>query len=154
MMSHVAEVKLHVTDLDALAEASRELGLELVIGQTTHRWFGRFLNDWNDTERAAVHQGRDPRTFGHCEHAITQPGNPEGYEIGLCRRLDGKPGFNLVYDAFAEGGGLHAKAGQDLTLLKKQYAATVAQRHLRQRGYRTSLTRTPQGHLQVVATRG
>ena len=150
-MSHVAEVTLQVTDLDALDAACKRIGLELVRGQKNYKWYGRWLNDWSDSERAAALKGRDPNTFGHCEHAVRIPGDPNAYEIGLCPRLDGKPGFDLVYDQYGHGGAaLHKVGGKDLSELKDQYAASVTQRHLSRQGYRTRLQRTPGGHLQVV----
>lgn len=136
-MSHVAEVTLQVTDLDALSMACDTLGMELVRGQTTYRWFGRWLNDWSDSERAASLRGRDPKTFGHCEHAIRIKGNSSAYEIGVCPRLDGKPGYDLVYDAYGAGGGaLHRVAGQDLRGLKDHYAAALSKRKMTKMGYR------------------
>jgi len=40
-MSHIVEVNLLVQDLNALHRACHRLGLELVRGQQTYRWYGR-----------------------------------------------------------------------------------------------------------------
>ena len=128
-MSHVLTVQgIIIRDLDALAEACRTLGLELVRVQTTHRWYGRYLGDYVDAD-ATGQLRRDPATFGHCDHAIRSVGQPSAYEIGLCRRTDGQ-GYDLVYDRFMGGHGLEAKAGKGLARVKQEYAAAVATRIL------------------------
>jgi hypothetical protein len=153
-VSHVAEVKLKVTDLDVLADACEKLGLELVRGQTTYQWYGRWLNDWS-SDRAAAFQGRDPETFGKCDHAIRVQGTAPGsqYEIGLCARLDGKPGYDLVYDAFGSGQELERRAGVGLVGLQDRYAAAVAMVELRRKGYRVSEQRTAEGAIKLVAVK-
>lgn len=150
-MSHVADVELTITDLDALDKACEDLGLELVRGQTTHKWFGKFLNDWNDTSRAAISKGRNAEDFGKCEHAIKiKNGNANNYEIGLVKNADGT--FSAIYDAWAGGGGLHAVAGNDLCKLKDEYGARVTMRTLARKGYNCARRVNEQGKVQVVAT--
>ena len=154
-MSHVAEVAVTITDLDALEEACAQLGLELIRGQTTFEWYGKFMNDYNDPQRAAAVRGYDPAKFGQCEHAIRRKGcAPGDYEIGLVRRNDGKPGYAVLFDSYGTGRLLERAAGADLTGLRDHYTAAVSRRLLARKGYRTHLQRTPQGELQVVATRG
>ncbi len=148
-MSHVAAVKAYVTDLDACAAACEENGLELVRGQKTYRWFGRWVNDYRGGV-AAVDNGHDPKTFGHCEHAIrVKNGQGHEYEIGLVRRLDGGPGWELVYDNWCGGNGLEAKAGTGLVDLKRSISTQVATRHLQRQGYRVVKTVDARGRIHV-----
>lgn len=157
-MSHVADVELQITDLEALDAACQRLGLDLRRGQRTHAWWGRFLNDWSDASRAAVHKGRDPKTFGKCDHAIgvkgATPRNGGGgnWEIGLVKRADGK-GYDAVYDAYAGGGGLEKVAGKDLRQLKQEYGAEVAMRKLKAQRYNVRREINALGQVVVTATR-
>lgn len=153
-MSHVAEVDLKITDLDALAKACEEVGMELVRGQTTWRWYGRFLNDWSDEQRAAALRGFKPEQFGHSEHAIRLKDRVVGdYEIGLVPRRDGKAGWEMLYDVYGPGHRLEQKAGVALVELRNQYAASVARAQLVKQGYRVTTARNTEGHLQVVAVK-
>ena len=94
-MSHVANVKLEVHDLDALREAVGKIdGLTWCEGQTTYQWYGKWLNDWHG-DQAAADSGFDPATFGQCEHAIKADGAT--YEIGVVPNPTGK-GYRLIYD--------------------------------------------------------
>ena len=72
-MSHVATIDIEVTDLGTLAAAAKRLGMELVQGQKTYRWFA----------------GRQ----GDCEHAVRIPGDNKAYEIGVVKRTDGRLGY-------------------------------------------------------------
>jgi hypothetical protein len=136
-MSHVADVSIRITDLDALNAACERLCLVLRKDQKTHAWFGKFLNDWSNQSRAAIFHGYDPKTFGHCEHAIRAAEHDHGdYEIGLVKPLDGSPGWDAVYDTYGRGARLEYLAGTGLTKLKQEYAAEVATRQLRRQGYR------------------
>ena len=132
-MSHIAAVECEVRDLDVLRAAGERLGFEFMEGQRTHRWFGRFLNDWR-SDRAAVAKGYDPATFGTCDHALRQKANPSGYEVGVTAQDDGT--YRLVYDSFGSGYGIEALAGPDLMRLRNEVAAEQALRFARQRGYR------------------
>lgn len=142
-MSHVAEVSLEVRDLDALRVAVERCGGELMLGQRTHAWWGTWLNDWQDQSRAAALKGRDPKTFGQCDHAIRLNGKPGvmgdtgPWEVGVCAKPGG--GFALVYDAFGRAGAQLAQAfGTDLSKLSEEYGAEVAMRMLARQGYRVT----------------
>jgi len=157
-MSHVAEVGLTITDLDALEAAASRIGLELRRGQRTHAWWGSFLNDWSDNTRAAALKGRDPKTFGHCDHAIgvagATPRNGSGgnWEIGLVARKDGQ-GFDAIYDSYGNAGGLTAKAGADLRTLKEEYGIEVAMRRLKHKRFNVKREVNAAGRPVLVATR-
>lgn len=134
-MSHVAAVDCIVTDLDVLKVAGERLGLEFREGQQTHRWFGKFLNDWRST-RAAVNKGYASANFGKCDHALRVKGDTHGYEIGVTAR-EGEDGtFDLVYDSYGSGGQqLERLAGMDLVNLRNEVAIESVTRAL-PRGFR------------------
>ena len=143
-MSHIADVRMQIKDLDALRSAVEELGGTLVLGQQTHRWFGKFLNDWN-SDRAAVNR-RDSSTFGTCAHAIAFAGID--YEIGVVKDGDG---YELIYDTF--GGHLENKLGVGLPLLKQGYGVEVTKRQLSRQGYRVTTICNANGSVSVKAVR-
>jgi hypothetical protein len=145
-MSHVADVDIKVRDLDALDTAVQALGGELVREQKTHKWYGRFLNDWS-SDRAAVNR-RDPKTFGKCDHAIKFPG--VDYEIGLCKEEDGS--FTAVYDNYGSGRMLEERCGGiGLPKLKDEYAAAVTTRVLARKGFRCTRTIDAKGRIAIKA---
>lgn len=148
-MSHVAEVNMRIMDLDALSVACEELGLVFKAEQKTHKWYGRWMNDYNAPE-AAVSKGRDPKTFGRCEHAIEVKGKPDAYGIGVVPASDGV-GYDLVYDNWQGGHGLEAVAGSGLCTLKQSYAAQVSMRQLARQGFSVSRQCNERGEMQVVA---
>lgn len=145
-MSHVADVEIKVRDLDALESAVKRLGGELKRGQKTHRWYGRFMNDWRD-ERAAVNR-RDPKTFGKCDHAIVFP--TAGYDIGLVQNEDGT--YDAVYDNWGPGQELERICGAGLPKLKDEYAAAVTTRVMARKGFRVTRTQDAKtGAIKLVA---
>lgn len=144
-MSHMVDAgkDLIINDLDCLAAAAKECGLELVRGQKTHRWFGRWVGDY------PLPAGFTKEDLGHCEHAIRIP-NKTGYEIGVTKRRDGKAGFTLLYDFWQGGYGLEAKAGKALSKLLPQYTAAVTKKQLGRQGYRVqSVQQRADGTLEL-----
>lgn len=134
-MSHVADVEMCVTDLDACEAACARLGFKLVRGQTSYNWFGEWLNDWT-SERAAGLRGRKPEDFGKCEHAIVIEGaDDHAYQIGLVPRLDGQPGWDAIYDAWGSGHELERLGGVGLSTLSEEIGAEVALRQLMSAGF-------------------
>lgn len=122
-MSHITDVKLKIKDLDALAEAAEALGLELVRGQKTHAWYGRFMNDSEEGRRVVAERGL--RNLGKCDHALRLKARYSGdYEIGVVAEADG--GYSLLYDSWGPGQRLERAAGPQLTALRREYAASVA----------------------------
>lgn len=144
-MSHVADVQMEVKDLDALKSVVADMGGTFVEGQRTHKWYGRFMNDWEDTRAAA--NRRDPKTFGKCEHAIKVPG--VDYEIGVVKT--GDETFDLVYDSWGSGRGLEAKFGTGLVGLKQGYSVEVTRRELSRKGYRVTTERQQDGSVRIRA---
>lgn len=153
-MSHVASVDLFVTDLDALESACVALGLELIRGATTYQWFGTWMADYGDATRAAALKGHDPQKFGQCEHKIRVKGAPGTvYEVGLVRRLDGKAGYDLLYDNWCRGCGLEEVAGKDLVRLKDEYGYATTAKVLTKKGYKVARASDAKGRLQCVGTK-
>ncbi|MDO8795373.1 MAG: hypothetical protein Q7J25_12210 [Vicinamibacterales bacterium] len=138
-----------MTDLEAVLT---KFGLELHRGQTTWRWYGRFMNDWHDKDRAAALNGWKPEQFGKGAHAIGLAGG-KGYEIGLIPRRDGKPGYELLYDAYGPGQQLEKAAGVGLKNLKSELAAQVTTRELARAGYRLARSVDTSGAITITATK-
>ena len=157
-MSHMAAIDLEITDLDALGAACGHLGLELVRGQTTWKWWGSWANDYHAQE-AAYNFGVKPEEYGKCaEHVIRMVGDSEAYEIGVVRRRDGKPGYILLYDFFAQSNkieklikGVNEKGEFDRAgRLKQYYAACKSQQQLKAKGYDCRIIEKENHHVQCV----
>jgi hypothetical protein len=134
-VSHVASVDIEVKDLDALDEAAKQLGLELVRDQKSYRWFGQHVGDF------PLPEGFKAEDLGQCDHAIRIPGGmaPGGqapYEIGVVRRRDGRPGYTLMWDFWCGGYGLQAKVGDGCQKLVCAYASAVTKKTMIKQGYR------------------
>lgn len=145
-MSHIADVKLKVTDLSALRAAVEEAGGIWAEGQQTYNWYGRRVGSDRTTTRPASEDGR-------CAHAIKLPG--VHYEIGVARNGDGT--YDLVYDSWGYAGSGHdgykleEKFGAGLVGLKQGYGVEVSRRELSRRGYRVTTVRQEDGSVQVRA---
>lgn len=132
--------------MDALEEACETLGLQLVRGQKTYKWWGHSVGDY------PLPHGFKASDLGNSEHAIRIPGDKNAYEIGVVPRRDGKPGYTLLWDFYAGGYGMEAKVGKDACKLKQAYSAAVATRHYRKLGYRVSVEKK-EGERLVVKCR-
>lgn len=146
-ISHVAEISLEIRDLDALAVAAKKIGLELRRGQQNYKWWGRSVGDY------AIPAGFNAEELGKCEHALSIPGNDQAYEIGVVRRRDQKPGWQLLWDFYAGGRGLEAVVGKDACKLKQRYAAEVAMKAARKQGFRVSEKMQADGKIRLVCQR-
>lgn len=130
-MSHVATIAIEIKDLDALEAAANELGLELVRDKTSYKWYGRSVGDY------PLPVGYTKNDLGKCDHVLRIPGNAAAYEIGVCRRRDGKAGYTLQWDFYAGGYGMTAKVGGDKApKLVQGYATHVAIKAARAGGFR------------------
>lgn len=128
-MSHVAKVNCSITDLDALSQALGKFpGAALVRGKKAFRMYGSESQP--------------------CVHAITVPNTK--YEIGLrYKSLNPADGFEPACDFY--DGSLSRVFGDQLTTLRNEYSAVVAESTLRRRGYRvTRQIDTPQ-QIRLVA---
>lgn len=147
-MSHVATIDIEIRDLDALDAACKRLGLELVCGQTTYKWFGRHVGDY------PLPEGFTAKDLGKCDHAIRIPGKPKAYEIGVVERRDGKPGYALQWDFFAGGKGMQKVAGDDCAKLQQAYATEAAKAAAVAQGFSVTEQQTHDGTIRIVATEG
>jgi len=152
-MSHVACVSIEVKDLDALGEAAKRLGLELVRGQKEYRWYGQSVGDF------PIPEGFTAEDLGKCENAIriqgtkggpSDPAGTDPYEIGIVKRRDGKPGWSLIWDFFAGGYGLLSKVGKDCVNLKREYAAVVAAKQARLNRFQVHESRQADGRIVLT----
>jgi len=146
-MSHVATIEIEIKDLDALAAACKECGLELRLGQKTFKWYGRWVNDYSG-EDAAYKAGIKPEDYGKCEHAISVPGNDKAYEIGVVQKPNGQ--WGLVWDFFAGGYGLMEKCGKSAGKLVQEYAAAVATKKAKLQGFAVTRKQLANGHVQLM----
>jgi len=121
-LSHVTDVKLRITNLDALAEAADKCGLVLMRDQKTYTWYGHFVGD-------SASYGNIPiEDFGKSAHALRLKDHKRGdYEIGLHTAKDGE-GFQVVFDSWGPGQKLAAAVGLKANTLRREYAAAVASR--------------------------
>lgn len=134
-MSHVSRIPLTITDLDALEDACALIGMEVVRGQKTYKWYGRWMNDY-DQDDAAYKYGIKPEDYGKCEHAIRVKGNSEAYEIGLVKNPNGE-GWVPVFDFWAGGKGLQAVVGDNAGNLRREYTLQEGMRDFGRKGFRT-----------------
>jgi hypothetical protein len=107
-MSHISKIELEVKDLGALARACIRLGLKLVKGQKTFKWYGQ--------------------EDGKCDHAIKVPGAT--YEIGVIKTGNA---LELQCDYFENAIG--QAIGQTGGLLKQAYAVERTKSEARRKGY-------------------
>lgn len=145
-MSHVATVDLHITDLESLKRACAPLGLEFREGQQTYKWYGTHVGDY------PLPEGFSKEDLGRCEHAIAVVGgDSRTYEVGVVKRRDGKPGYQLLWDFWAGGHGLQSKVGDNCNTLKQSYTAEVAIKELKRMGRRVSRSVDAEGNIILRA---
>ena len=116
-MSHIAKIELEVTDLDSLSKACQQIGLNLVRGKTSFKWYNG---------------------NGDCDHAIEVPGAI--YEIGLVLKEDK---YELQTDFWDKG--IEAAIGKNGGLLKQRYAVERTRSEALKKGYRVIEKQTDKG---------
>lgn len=148
-MSHLVTIKHQFLDLDTLATAAKECGLELVRHQRTFKWYGQSVGDY------PLPEGFQVEDLGKCEHAIRIPGDSRAYEIGVVRRRDGKPGWTLLFDFWGScGKALEDKAGHRCSGLIQQYVLAQTKKTLQRQGKRVlGIKMTEDGHMRVQVGR-
>jgi hypothetical protein len=146
-MSHVVSIDLEIKDLAALARACERLGLELMEGQTSYRWFGRSVGDY------PLPEGYTADDLGKCQHAIRVKDNPRAYEIGVAARRDGRPGYTLLYDFWRGGYGLIDQVGQNCQRLAQAYSLEVVRGQARRLGCRVLEQPQSDGSIRLVLQR-
>jgi hypothetical protein len=121
-MSHISRIELQVNDLGTLRRACSRLGLELIRGQKTFKWYGKDAK---------------------CDHAIKVPG--ANYEIGV---LKAGNAFELNCDYYDPIIG--KTIGKNGGLLKQAYAVERTKSEARRKGYSVIEKATESGvRLQV-----
>ena len=149
-MSHVSNVELTVTDLDALQQAVAQTdGLTWCEGQHTYKWYGKWMDDFHGSS-AAVDNGFKADDFGKSEHAIKVEG--ADYEIGVVKNPTGE-GYRLLYDNYASGTRIAKRYGAGLEIIKNSYAERVAVKQLQRKGYRVSTRLNAKGQRQVIGVK-
>ena len=124
-MSHISKIEVEVNDLGSLGQACRRLGISLVKGQKTFKWYGA--------------------EAGKCDHAIKVPG--ANYEIGVIKTGNA---YELQCDYFDAGIG--KAIGQKGGLLKQAYAVERTKAEARRKGYTVIEQKTSSGvrlHVQI-----
>lgn len=148
-MSHVTQVECQILDLDCLEAAIAPLGLELMRGQSTYRWYGTFVGD------APLPEGVKVEDLGRCAHAIrVKPHaglSSKPYEIGLVKQENGS--YRLAWDFWRGGYGLEDCAGTGCQKVVQGYAVEVSKKHLRKAGYQPVCTTLANGEVQIKARR-
>jgi hypothetical protein len=130
--SHVVAVKLEVKDLDALEKVAESIGMQLVRGQTTWKWYGKWVDDYS-ADDAAYKNGIAVADYGKCEHALVIPGKPDAYEVGVIALPGG--GFTLGWDFYGGGNGLMAKIGAGGQKLLQGYGLEVVKKTAIKQGH-------------------
>ena len=116
-MSHISKIELEVKDLGILGQACKALGLELVRGKESFKWYGK---------------------PGTCDHAISVPN--ADYEIGVLN----KGGiYELQCDYYDPS--LEKVIGKQGGLLKQAYAVSKATLEARKKGYSVFKRQTQTG---------
>lgn len=137
-MSHTSKIELEVKDIEALKEAAKALGMELV-EKKTYKWYGTYMRDW------PLPAGVTEKDLGKCDYALRIPNDPHSYEVGVVRDKADPSRFNLLFDFWAGGGNLTKHVGKQGEKLMQQYPLEVARKHLRARGRRVVEERTADG---------
>ena len=107
-MSHLSKIELEVKDLDTLGKACKLIGLNLVKGKRSYKWY----------------YGEEK-----CDHAIEVP-NAE-FEIGVVKK-DGK--YELATDFWDLN--VEKTIGKSGGLLKQRYAVEKTKAEAKRKGYR------------------
>jgi hypothetical protein len=145
-MSHVADLEMDIKDLDALEKAGKKLGLVFEKDFKNYKWFGESVGDY------PLPAGFSEADLGKCDHVLRIPNSPGSYEIGVVKRRDGKPGYQLLWDFWQGGYGLQDKIGKDGGLLKQAYSLEVAKKQMLRKGYRVSEKRDAKGNVLLTFT--
>ena len=128
-MSHITQVEIQITDVDALAQACSLIGVELRCEQKTFTAYG-----------GGQHK---------CEMAIVDPQNERAYELGVVQSKDGK-GWQIKMDNYMGGKGMNAKVGDDAGLLLQRYGLCVARKQAMKQGMAVREERLQDGRIRLV----
>jgi hypothetical protein len=149
-VSHVTDLKLRIKDLLSLKRSAPALGMELV-EKKQFKWYGTHVGDY------PLPQGFKKEDMGHCEYVLRIKDNAHAYEVGVCKARDGKGGYVLLYDFWAQGQGLMNVIGKSGEKLKQSYAVELAKRQMQtfqKDGFRMQQFKQKDGTILVKAVRG
>ena len=121
-MSHFTSIQTQIKDLDALADACKELGVELVHGGVA----------------------RGYATNTRTGDAVIKLKGP--YDIALNRQEDGT--YGLTTDWW--GGHVEKEVGTNFTRLIQLYGVHKAMREAKKKGYLTSRKTLPNGAIKLT----
>lgn len=116
-MSHISKIELEVKDLGVLGQACARLGLALLKGQKSFKWYGK---------------------EAQCDHAIRVPG--ADYEIGVAWK---GASYELNCDFYDKN--LEKVIGLKGGLLKQAYAVEKTRIEARKKGYSVVERQTEKG---------
>ena len=116
-MSHISKIELEVKDLGVLGQACARLGLALLKGQKSFKWYG---------------------TEAPCDHAIRIPG--ADYEIGVAKS---GASYELNCDFYDKN--LEKVVGLKGGLLRQAYAVEKTRIEARKKGYSVVERQTENG---------
>lgn len=132
-MSHISTLAVRITNADALAQACRELGVELRRDQHTFKTYA----------------GQQSR----CDMAIVDPTGRAKYEIGLVAveaKGDKPAGWDMKVDHWASGGGLYEKLGDKFSTLLQHYGIAAAEHKASADGWQSYRETLPDGSIRLI----
>lgn len=138
-MSHVAECKAQLKNLDIIERAAERLGGTLMKGQKTYKWFGHWVGD------TPMPAGMTTADLGKCDHAIKFPGAT--YEVGVRAQKDGT--FTLAWDWWSAGGLLPKMGDTGAGKFVQAYGIEAAKRAAARKGYQTRETSKSDGSITL-----
>jgi hypothetical protein len=138
-------IKTELRDLAAIKAACKRMGWQLVEGQTTFQWYGRYIGDYPEFEKRLRSLGIKTEDYGKCSHAIKVPG--AGYEIGLVQKGNQ---FIPLWDTWATGGLDKVTAENGMSGFMQAYAIEVAKLEARRKGYQVTERRLPNGSVTLA----
>jgi hypothetical protein len=133
-MSHIESVNVVITDLEALKDACKRLGVDFISNKKTYNWFGRSVSDY------PLPVGFTADDLGKCDHVVKVSG--VNYEVGVVPLKTGK-GYTMLFDFWGRSGQhdgekLKTKFGAGLTKLVDAYSIEALKRKARAKGYMTT----------------
>lgn len=145
-MSHVSECKTVYRNISDVESAAKRLGGELVRGQTSIRWYDKFVDDSTEWKRMFSPEEAEKiakmspaqrkkiinQKMAGCSHAIRFKGI--NYEVGVWQQPDGT--YRLRWDGFDST--LNRKmGGYDGGHFAQAYGVEAAKRAAKRKGWKT-----------------
>jgi hypothetical protein len=128
----------------AIKAACKRMGWEFAEGQTTFKWYGRYVGDYREFEENLRKISILPENYGKCDHAIKVPGAQ--YEIGLVQK-----GGQIVplWDFYYTGGLGHVTKENGMGGFLAAYAVEKSKLEARRKGYTVTERTLPNGSVQL-----